>query len=375
MSISRVSCAVFRNVPEIANGKNARFALKGLVARKVLVITARSFSQSKFRDQLGRLINADCVRFVEKSWVGEPSLQGLEDVLRELEEFQPDYIIALGGGSVIDGAKLAWLFYEHPALDLSDLYRPFAIPPLRGRARFAAIPTTVGTGSEVSSSAILFDSDSKSKKAVVTHGFLPDLVILDPELVSEVPVDVLRTTLMDALSHAIEGYVSKIDNPLADLFSEQAISMIYAENAKFSSKSWSENTLEKFQQAAMLAGLVQNHCVVGFSHAVAHQLGEFDIGHGLANGLLMPSVIEFNSQNKMCSDKYKQLAERSGLPGKTSLIDLFHMLANEPRLHLPITDEQLVQIAENALKDPAARTNPVEFEKDDITKLVQECLM
>ena len=216
----RFPLPVFRNAREIANGKNARMALKGLVANRAALIISPSFKKSKYFEQVVRLINAQSVQVIEKSWKGEPSVAELSGVIGELESFQPDYIIALGGGSIIDGAKLAWLFYEHPTLEPEVLYRPFSLPPLRGRTKFAAIPTTVGAGSEVSSAAVMLDSETFSKKAVVTHDFLPDLVILDPELVSDVPTKVLRTTVADTLSHAIEGYVSNIDHPLMDTFAE-----------------------------------------------------------------------------------------------------------------------------------------------------------
>ena len=180
----RIPLPVFRNANEIVNGKNARMALKGLVANRVLVVISKSFTGSSYYEQLSRLINAESIKFVVKKWTGEPSLSSLSDLIHEIEDYGPDYIIALGGGSVIDGTKLAWVFYEHPAIKPEDMFRLFSIPPLRGKARFAAIPTTIGSGSEVSSAAVLIDPSSGSKKAVVSHDLLPDLVILDPEFLT-----------------------------------------------------------------------------------------------------------------------------------------------------------------------------------------------
>ena len=277
-------------------------ALKGLVANRVLVVISKSFTGSSYYEQLSRLINAESIKFVVKKWTGEPSLSSLSDLIHEIEDYGPDYIIALGGGSVIDGTKLAWVFYEHPAIKPEDMFRLFSIPPLRGKARFAAIPTTIGSGSEVSSAAVLIDPSSGSKKAVVSHDLLPDLVILDPEFLTEVSPLILRPTIADALSHAIEGYLSKIDHPLMNIFAEKAVQIIFSYKDKLKDRVWSEDMLKDLQYASMLAGWVQNHCLVGMSHAVAHQLGSFEVGHALANGLLMPEVIDFNCSNTQAKE-------------------------------------------------------------------------
>ncbi|NOI66952.1 iron-containing alcohol dehydrogenase family protein [Vibrio sp. 99-8-1] len=370
----RFPLPVFRNAREIANGKNARMALKGLIANRAALIISPSFRKSQYFEQVVRLISAQSVRVIEKSWQGEPCVEELSGVIGELEAFQPDYIVALGGGSIIDGAKLAWLFYECPTLEPEVLFRPFSLPPLRGRAKFAAIPTTVGAGSEVSSAAVMLDTETQSKKAVVTHDFLPDLVILDPDLVAEVPLNILRTTVADTLSHAIEGYVSVIEHPLMATFAEQAVSLVYRYRFKLLRDVWDSEMLSDLQYAAMLAGWVQNHCIVGLSHAIAHQLGQFKIGHGLANGLLMPAVINFNCQNELVSKKYASLMENAGVPNMEALIVLLNGLVNEQRTNMTFTDKQLNDIAGNALQDPAAKSNPVAFTEDDVKEIVKQCL-
>lgn len=248
------------------------------------------------------------------------------------------------------------------------------IAPLRGRAKFAAIPTTLGAGSEVSSAAVMLDHQTQSKKAVVTHDFLPDLVILDPDLVTEVPLDVLKTTVTDTLAHAIEGYVSLIDHPLMNTFAEQALSIVYRYRFKFSDESWKVEMLSELQYAAMLAGWVQNHCIVGLSHAIAHQLGSFDIGHGLANGLLMPAVIDFNYRDESVANKYAQLIQNAGVPSKEELVGLFEILVGGQKTNRMFTEKQLDVIAKNALLDPAAKSNPVRFNEDDVKEIVKQCL-
>jgi len=372
----RLPLPVFRNAKEIVNGRNARMALRGLVTNKVVLITSSSFEQSVHYEQIKRLIKCEALLVVKKSWGGEPSLDELQPVLKQIESFQPDVIVALGGGSVIDGAKLVWLLYEAPQLTSEQLFRPLGLPPLRGRSRFTAIPTTIGAGSEVSSAAVMFDKQTGSKKAVVTHDFLPDLVLLDPELVMDVPSSVLFTTIADALSHAVEGYVSKISHPLMDTFAEKSVAIIAMHWKELIKAEPDLDVISELQHAAMMAGWVQNHCLVGMSHAIAHQLSGYGINHGIANAVLMPHVINFNSQNDDTCSRYEKLAHNAGLTGGTSeLINLFNQLIDiSKQRDVFQTTFNFENIAEHALLDPAAKSNPVVFTADDVKKVLVACL-
>tara|TARA_B110000483_G_scaffold233042_1_gene301369 strand:- start:1127 stop:2251 length:1125 start_codon:yes stop_codon:yes gene_type:complete len=365
---------IFRSAKEIVNGKNARFALKAIVCNRAAIIISQSFKKSIYFEQISRLINAESHRFIEKSWDGEPSLTSLSGLSSELEEFKPDYIIALGGGSVIDGAKLAWLLYEHPTTREENLFRPFSLPPLRGKAKFAAIPTTIGSGSEVSSAAVFFDGKNMRKQAVVTHDFLPDLVILDPELVSEVPLPILKTTVADALSHAVEGYVSKINHPLMDIFAEKVVEIIFRHSSEYHSSVWDLDTISELQYAAMLAGWVQNHCMAGLSHSIAHQMGRYKIGHGLANGLFMPAVLDFNSSDNEIAQKYQTLCSKAGVSGVEELKNLFSNLVTKQKKMISLTQTQLIEIGESAVLDTTASSNPVIFNEEHVMKIVEKCL-
>lgn len=373
----RFPLPVFRSAKEIVNGRNARMALKGLTANKVVLITSGSFEQSTYYEQVCRLIKSESLLVVKKSWGGEPSLNELTPVLNEVERFQPDVIIALGGGSVIDGAKLVWLLYEAPQLTTEQLFRPLGLPPLRGRCQFAAIPTTIGAGSEVSSAAVMYDELTGSKKAVVSHDFLPDLVLLDPELVLDVPASILYTTIADALSHAVEGYVSNISHPLMDTFAEKAVAVIAANWRSLAQEEPDIEMIAELQYAAMMAGWVQNHCLVGMSHAIAHQLSGYGINHGIANGILMPAVIRFNSQEPKVADRYEQLAEKSGLTGGVSeLSRLFTDLTTAAQKQALTANKafEFDTIAENAMLDPAAKSNPTRFTVADVKEVLQACL-
>ena len=146
-------------------------------------------------------------------WKGEPSLDDVKKNVAEILEFKPDWIVAIGGGSVIDGAKVIWALYENPNIDESRLHIPFSIPKLRKKAKFVAIPTTAGTGSEASSSAIITSKDNE-KIPIITHDFIPDLAILDPILIENTPVKIIIPSILDAFSHSIEGFVSVIQNKI-----------------------------------------------------------------------------------------------------------------------------------------------------------------
>tara|TARA_B100001059_G_C17811233_1_gene572383 strand:+ start:251 stop:1372 length:1122 start_codon:yes stop_codon:yes gene_type:complete len=361
---------VFRNAKEIVNGKNARLALKGINASKVALIITGSFYKSNYFEQIKRLINCDALHVVRKDH-GEPTSKIISNILKELEDFGPDYIIALGGGSVIDAAKIAWVLYEHSTLNINDSIRPFSIPPLREKSQFAAIPTTIGSGSEVSSAAVFMLTEKSSKKFLVSHYLLPDLVILDPELVAEIPKNILRASIADSLSHAIEGYVSNIMHPLMDTFSEKSCEIIYSFLNMYNEKEWDIEMIGSLQLSSMLSGIVQNHCVVGLSHAIAHQLGKYKFSHGIANAYLMPSVIKYNSCDEKINTKYFNLCKRSGISSPDELIKIFKVLSEDQELpHIKKSDFHA--IAKLALLDPAARTNPVKFSEGDVIKILGE---
>lgn len=360
---------VFRNAKEIANGKNARLALTGINASKAALVVSGSFYKSNHFEQVKRLINCDSLHVIKKE-SGEPTIHIISSILEELEGFGPDYIIALGGGSVIDASKIAWVLYEHSTLDLNEAIRPFSIPPLRGKSQFAAVPTTIGSGSEVSSAAVFMDSKNYSKKSIVSHDLLPDLVILDPELVAEVPQVILKTSIADALSHAVEGYVSKISHPLMEVFSEKSCEIIFSHLENFNQENWGLEMISSLQLSSMLAGIVQNHCVVGLSHAIAHQLGQYNFSHGLANAALMPHVIAYNANDKKTHDKYMKLCHRSGIPSLDELVKIFQVLSADHQEFPSIQKSHFQEIAKLAQLDPAARTNPLEFTELDVIKIL-----
>ena len=202
------------------------------------------------------------ISFVEKKWQGEPTLNSLSETIADIEKIKPDILLAIGGGSVIDGAKMVRTYYEFPFFDMNDT--KFSM--LNWKTNFVAIPTTIGSGAEISSASVMYNDSNKSKEFVISHKFIPEIIILEASLIANAPKKMLLSSMVDALSHCIEGYMSNIDNILIDSYAEKAIQII-SKYYEVVSKGIDKENLNKLQLASVFAGMVQNHCIVGATHA------------------------------------------------------------------------------------------------------------
>jgi len=224
-----------------------------------------------------------------------------------MREFNPDVIIALGGGSAIDAAKGMWLFYEHPEATFDGLKQKFMdirkrvvkFPNLGEKAKFVAIPTTSGTGSEVTAFAVITDrKNGNVKYPLADYALRPTVAIIDPQFVMSLPKGATADTGMDVLTHAIEAYVSNMANDYTDGLALQAIDMVF-EYLKRAYDNGAEDKLarEKMHNASCIAGMAFTNAFLGLNHSMAHKLGgEYHIPHGRANAILLPYVIEYNSK-------------------------------------------------------------------------------
>ncbi len=373
----RLALPAFRSARQLILGPDSIMALRSMESSRVaLVVSGSLVRQEDLFEKLKRNIRAHDIRVIERSWRFEPTMSDLRAPLQTIEEARVDTIVAVGGGAVIDAAKLMWLFYEHPNLDSSIYLRPFAVPKLRGRARFVAVPTTTGTGSEVSSAALLYNPETGGKDAIVTHDFLPDVVILDPKLLTGLVNTAMISTVCDALSHAIEGYVSRIQNPLMDLFAEKAVQVI-ADNWRRALERNVE-AIGQLQYAATMAGWVQNHCLVGASHALAHQLAPFNVPHGVANAILLPTVIRQNARNVPTKMKYENLARLIGVEesaeGLASFVEEVRMAGGVASKLSDFGCLDPEPLLAGAMCDPGAKSNPIELNEQLLRELVKECL-
>lgn len=324
----------------------------------------------------------------------DPSLETVEKGAEMMDKFQPDVIIALGGGSVMDAAKGMQLFFEYPEMEFFGIKQKFLdirkrivkYPKLGVNAQFVAIPTTSGTGSEVTSFAVITDKVANIKYPLADYELTPDVAIIDPQFVMTVPKVITADTGMDVLTHAVEAYVSCMANDYTDGLAIKAIQLIF-EYLPIAYKDGSnELAREKVHNASTIAGMAFANAFLGINHSLAHKLGpEFHIAHGRANAILLPHVIRYNATkptkftafpkyNHFIADKrYAEIAKMLGLPARTteegveSLIQAIIKLAKE--MNIPMSIEQngvdladfeskVEYLADRAFEDQCTTANP-----------------
>lgn len=269
----------------------------------------------------------------------DPSLECIMNGVKAMDAFQPDVIIALGGGSAIDAAKGMWLFYEHPETSFDGLKqrfldirkRAFQYPTLGKKTQFVAVPTTSGTGSEVTSFSVITDKQNGNiKYPLADYELTPDVAIIDPQFTATMPKSIVADTGLDVLTHAIEAYVSSMASDYTDGLAIHAVEMVF----DYLSESYHEGTplaRGKMHNASCIAGMAFTNAFLGLNHSMAHKLGgEYAIPHGRANAILLPHVIAYNAQkptkfaafpkySEYIADKrYAKLARRLGLPANTT---------------------------------------------------------
>ena len=267
----------------------------------------------------------------------DPDITTVERGAALMREFQPDTIIALGGGSVMDAAKVMWMFYEQPQVDFRDLVqkfmdirkRAFRFPELGKKAKYVGIPTTSGTGSEVTPFAVISDKKNNRKYPLADYSLTPTIAIVDPAFVLTVPASVTADTGMDVLTHAVEAYTSTLANDYTDGLALQAIKLVF-ENLESSVKNADFESREKMHNASTMAGMAFANAFLGMSHSMAHKIGGFfHTVHGRTNAILLPYVIRYNGTrpakaatwpkyNYYKADvKFQDIAKMLGLPAST----------------------------------------------------------
>jgi len=324
----------------------------------------------------------------------DPSVDTVMKGVEMMFEFKPDVIIALGGGSPMDAAKAMWLFYEHPEIEFNWLKqkfmdirkRVFKFPKLAQKAKFVAIPTTSGTGSEVTSFSVITDKDLDIKYPLADYELTPDVAIIDPVYVMSVPKKVTADTGMDVLTHAIEAYVSNMANDYTDGLAIKAIQLVFEYLPKAYHNGNDELAREKMHNASTIAGMAFSNAFLGINHSLAHKLGgAFNIAHGRANAVLLPHVIRYNAtkptkfapfpkyEHYKADERYAEIAKALGLPARTteegvqSLIDAIIKLAKT--LEIPMSlkengiprdefEQKVAELADRAFEDQCTTANP-----------------
>ncbi|WP_427838403.1 bifunctional acetaldehyde-CoA/alcohol dehydrogenase [Actinobacillus pleuropneumoniae] len=363
-------------------------------AEKVMIVTDRSMVDLGFvdriTDQLRQRRNKVMIQLftdVEPN----PSLQTVQRGTELMRSFQPDTIIALGGGSPMDAAKVMWLFYEQPEVDFRDLVqkfmdirkRAFKFPQLGRKAKFVGIPTTSGTGSEVTPFAVITDGDIKYPLA--DYSLTPTIAIVDPALVMSVPAHVAADTGLDVLTHATEAYTSILANDYTDGLALQAIKLVF-ENLEKSVKEFDEVAREKMHNASTMAGMAFANAFLGICHSMAHKIGgKFHTIHGRTNAILLPHVIRYNGTrptkvatwpkytNYVADKRFQDIARILGLPATTpeeaveSYAKAVHDLAVRCGVKMSLREQGIDEqefldarreLALNAFEDQCTPANP-----------------
>ena len=373
-------------------------ALKELEGRKrAFIMTDAPLYKLGYTDRVTEELDAigiDYQLFAEVE--PDPTISTVRKAVKQMNSFQPDIIIALGGGSPMDAAKIAWLLYEHPEAEFKELSmtfmdirkRIYKFPELGKKAYFVAIPTTSGTGSEVTPFAVVTDDKTGIKYPISDYELTPDMAIIDPELVLTMPAHLTAYSGIDALVHAIEAYVSVLSNEYTRGLALEAIRLVFKYlPSSYKNGSKDRKAKEKMHYAATTAGMAFANAFLGICHSMAHKLGStFDIPHGLANALLINPVIRYNATDipvkqtafpqykyPLAKTNYAKIADHLGLGGETEdekvelLIQAIEELKEEVDIPTSIKAvgipedafyKKLDEMAELAFDDQCTGTNP-----------------
>ncbi len=389
---------------DVYHGKGALEALKSFKGKRAIVcVGGGSMKRFGFLDK--------AVSYLQEAGMEVKLFEGIEPdpsvetVMRGAEamlEFQPDWIVAIGGGSPIDAAKAMWIKYEYPDITFEDMCKVFGIPELRHKAHFCAISSTSGTATEVTAFSIITDYAKGIKYPIADFEITPDVAIVDPELAETMPKKLVAHTGMDAMTHAIEAYVSTAHCDYTDPLALHAIKMI--QHDLVGSYNGDMEKRDAMHNAQCLAGMAFSNALLGIVHSMAHKTGAAfaDYGahiiHGAANAMYLPKVIAFNAKNEEAARRYGEIADFMGLGGDTLekkirlLIDYLRGMNDE--LNIPhcighygpdsypaeqgfvpedVFLARLPEIAKNAIADACTGSNPRQPSQEEMERLLKCC--
>lgn len=380
---------------DIYYGSGSLSKLKNLKGEKAfLVVGGGSMKRFGFLDKaVGFLKEAGMEVELFENVEPDPSVETVMRGAEAMRAFQPDWIIAMGGGSPIDAAKAMWAFYEYPETTFEDLITPFNFPELRIKARFCAIPSTSGTATEVTAFSVITDYKKGIKYPLADFNITPDVAIVDPELAETMPPKLTAYTGMDAMTHAIEAYVSTHHSDFTDPLALHAIKMVH-EQLKDSYEG-QKPAKEKMHNAQCLAGMAFSNALLGIVHSMAHKTGAAYSGghivHGCANAMYLTRVIQFNAKNPQAAERYGEIAKLLGLTGSTDeeLVEALvaEIKAMNKSINIPscikeyeggiIQEKEFMDklsvVAELAIGDACTGTNPRIPTQEEMEKLLKAC--
>jgi alcohol dehydrogenase class IV len=389
---------------DLYHGKGALENLKNLKGKKaVIVVGGGAMKRNGFLQRAeDYLKEAGMEVLLIEGVEPDPSVTTVMNGAKKMAEFGPDWIVAMGGGSPIDAAKAMWIKYEYPDCTFEDMCKVFGMPELRQKAHFCAIPSTSGTATEVTAFSVITDYDTGIKYPLADFEITPDVAIVDPDLAETMPQKLTAHTGMDALTHAIEAYVSTANCDFTDPLAIHAIEMIQAE--LIDSYNGNMEARDKMHNAQCLAGMAFSNALLGIVHSMAHKTGAIfqDCGahiiHGAANAMYLPKVIEFNAKDETAKKRYGVIADYMHLGGanddeKVKLLVAYlrgmndklnipHCIKNYGADSMPCEQgfvpeevflERLPDIAKNAIADACTGSNPRIPTQEEMEKLLKAC--
>lgn len=375
---------------DIYFGAGSLDELKNLKGKKAMVVVGGgSMKRFGFLDRaVQNLKDAGMEVELFENVEPDPSVETVMRGAQAMRNFQPDWIVSMGGGSPIDAAKAMWAFYEYPEVTFEQLTVPFSFPTLRQKAHFVAIPSTSGTATEVTAFSVITDYAKGVKYPLADFNITPDVAIVDPEIAATMPPMLVAHTGMDALTHAIEAYVSTLHNDFTDPLALKAIKMVF-DNLE-ASYAGEKEAKEKMHIAQCLAGMAFSNALLGIVHSMAHKTGaaysQGHIPHGCANAIYLPFVIKFNAPN--AEARFAEIARSVGLTAENDKaltlalcekIDVLNKKLSIPRTiqEFGINEaeflEKLPNIAELAVGDACTGSNPREINPAQMAELLKCC--
>ncbi len=389
---------------DLYHGKGSLEALKSFKGKKAIVcVGGGSMKKFGFLDKaVSYLKEAGMEVQLFEGIESDPSVETVMKGAQAMLDFQPDWIVAIGGGSPIDAAKAMWIKYEYPDITFEEMCKVFGIPELRRKAHFCAISSTSGTATEVTAFSIITDYQKGIKYPIADFEITPDVAIVDPELAETMPKKLVAHTGMDAITHAIEAYVSTANCDYTDPLALHAVKMIKADLVGSYNGDMAKR--DSMHNAQCLAGMAFSNALLGIVHSMAHKTGAAfaDYGahiiHGAANAMYLPKVIKFNSKDPTAKKRYGEIADFIQLGGKNDdeKVDLLiamlrkmnddlnipHCIKNYGADSYPTEQgfvpekvflERLHDIAVNAIGDACTGSNPRQPSVEEMEKLLKCC--
>ena len=389
---------------DIYHGENALEALKTFEGKKAFVcVGGGSMKRFGFLDRVVQYLQETGMEVkLFEGIESDPSVDTVMKGAKEMLDFGPDWIVAIGGGSPIDAAKAMWIKYEYPECSFEDMCKVFGIPTLRKKAKFCAISSTSGTATEVTAFSIITDYEKGIKYPIADFEITPDVAIVDPALAQTMPKKLVAHTGMDALTHAIEAYVSTANCDYTDPLALHAIEMI--RDDLVDSYNEDKEARNAMHNAQCLAGMAFSNALLGIVHSMAHKTGAVfgDLGahiiHGAANAMYLPKVIAFNAKDETAKKRYVKIADVIGLSGNNDddkvkalisyvrglndKLNIPHCIKNYGADSYPTEQgfvpeniflERLHDIAVNAIADACTGSNPRQLSVEEMEKLLKCC--